>query len=139
MSRGLDGTEAGISGSPRAAPVDGPPSSRAASDDGAAANDTQNRGEQMSSDTGTGDETEEAPVPGQGDSGSERETFRGDTLPPGAEELQIGSPSSLFAEPGAAPEVIEDNLRDPAESPLPEGPARPPHQRIPAWIADLYD
>jgi len=62
-------------------------------------------------------------------------------LPPaaeGGEELEIGAPTSLFAPPGSAPPAVLQDLTPEAVSEMPPVPSRPPRQRLPAWIADLY-
>jgi len=62
-------------------------------------------------------------------------------LPPAAEggdDLAIGTPPSLFAPPGSAPPAVLQDLTPEAVTEMPPGPARPPRQRLPAWIADLY-
>ena len=52
-------------------------------------------------------------------------------------EISAQMPQPLFAGPGQAPALVEGDL--PARnSPAPSLPVRPPHQRVPAWIADLY-
>ena len=62
-------------------------------------------------------------------------------LPPtaeGGEDLEIGTPPSLFALPGSAPPAVLQDLTPEAVTEMPPGPAIPPRQRLPAWIADLY-
>lgn len=56
----------------------------------------------------------------------------------GGDTLSIGAPPSLFAEPGAAPPTVLRDLTPETVSGLPPGPAIPPSQRLPAWIADLF-
>ncbi len=56
----------------------------------------------------------------------------------GGEDLEIGTPPSLFAPPGAAPPAVLQDLTPEAVTEIPSGPAIPPRQRLPAWIADLY-
>ncbi len=52
-------------------------------------------------------------------------------------DINVQKPQPLFAEPGQAPALVEGTL--PARnSPAPSLPARLPHQRVPAWIADMY-
>ena len=56
----------------------------------------------------------------------------------GGEDLKIGTPPSLFAPPGSAPPAVLRDLTPEAVTEMPPGPAIPPRQRLPAWIADLY-
>jgi hypothetical protein len=56
----------------------------------------------------------------------------------GGEDLEIGTPPSLFAPPGAAPPAVLQDLTPEAVTDIPSGPAITPRQRLPAWIADLY-
>ena len=56
----------------------------------------------------------------------------------GGEDLKIGKPPSLFAPPGSAPPAVLRDLTPEAVTEMPPGPAIPPRQRLPAWIADLY-
>ena len=56
----------------------------------------------------------------------------------GGEDLEIGTPPSLFAQPGSAPPAVLQALTPEAVTEIPSGPAIPPRQRLPAWIADLY-
>jgi len=55
------------------------------------------------------------------------------------ETVVVGTPPSLFAEPGAAPPaVLRDLSSVTSDDGPPPGPAIPPRQRLPAWIADLF-
>lgn len=56
----------------------------------------------------------------------------------GGDTLSIGAPPSLFADPGTAPPTVLRDLTPETVSGLPPGPAIPPSQRLPAWIADLF-
>ena len=75
---------------------------------------------------GTGSEAEtRLPVTVEGEAGDD------------GPELEVRQPRAHFAGPGAAPEMIETDLPDRGLPDVPL-PPRPPHQRLPAWIADLY-
>lgn len=56
----------------------------------------------------------------------------------GGEDLEIGTPEALFAPPGSAPPAVLQDLTSEAVTEIPSGPMIPPRQRLPAWIADLY-
>jgi hypothetical protein len=83
------------------------------------------------------DEGGPVPLSGSGQDAEEREAFPSGQAAPGVDSLSVRTPRSLFAEPGAAPPAVLQDLSPQAEPDPPSGPAMPPRQRLPAWIASL--
>jgi hypothetical protein len=76
-------------------------------------------------------------VPGTGDGAERGPVASSAAAAEDSDILSVGTPPSLFAEPGAAPQAVLRDLSPETASGLPPGPAIPPSQRLPAWIADL--
>jgi len=77
------------------------------------------------------------PVSGQGDKADSDLRVSVEGVAAKGDEVEVQEPRRLFADPGQAPALIEGEL--PArQSSAPSVQARPPRQRLPAWIADLY-
>lgn len=78
-------------------------------------------------------------VPGSGEGEDVEGRLPSAPVAEGGEELEIGTPPSLFAPPGSAPPVVFQDLSWEAVTDMPPGPAVLPRQRLPAWIAELYE
>lgn len=94
-------------------------------DAGAGPDEGGDQGRTMSDDAESGTQTG-AVLPGQ-------------SFTEGGETLTVGAPAALFAAPGEAPPVVLRELGPEALEPMPVSPQALPRQRLPAWIADLYD
>lgn len=77
-------------------------------------------------------------VPGSGEGAEEGGVLPSGPTADGSDTLSVGTPPSLFAEPGAAPPAVMQDLSLETPSDRPPGPATPPRQRLPAWIAKLF-
>jgi hypothetical protein len=88
------------------------------------------------------DDRKDAPgtvlVPGSGAEGNERGRVPAPPAASGGETIEVGAPPSLFAPPGSAPPAVLQDMSGGAETAPPPSPVIPPRQRLPAWIANLY-
>lgn len=87
---------------------------------------------------GSGGDPGNVIVPGSGEGEDVEGRLPSAPVAEGGEELEIGTPPSLFAPPGSAPPVVFQDLSWEAVTEMPPGPSVLPRQRLPAWIAELY-